>query len=249
MEVRPLQRNNTLHPRRDHGWEAAPTAECRGHGGWFGNIEDAFPTLSSGSLGQRNVATNKEIASRHPRHPIKLTVGSKGRRAKWADGRDQTSVLLLACASSRDTRCSIAPETAPVIGPRADGPGRAWTSGTEAASPRRRRSQACPTATTALNDLSALPNRPGSEVKEHGRNLNSRWRWDTVCRATGGAVARARAGVARRKVGRLGINTWRVCGGIHGVRSCHPCCRRARDPKHCRDGIKRAVAGIGMATY
>lgn len=91
--------------------------------------------LVVGVAGPAQRGNEQRDRRRRPRHPIKLRVGSKGRGTEWADGRDQTSVLLLACASSRDTRCSIAPEAAPVIGPRVDGPGRAWTSGTEAASP------------------------------------------------------------------------------------------------------------------
>lgn len=82
--------------------------------------------LVVGVAGPAQRGNEQRDRRRRPRHPIKLRVGSKGRRTEWADGRDQTSVLLLACASSRDTRCSIAPEAAPVIGPRVDGPGRAW---------------------------------------------------------------------------------------------------------------------------
>lgn len=80
---------------------------------------------------------------------------------------------------------------------------------------------------------SALPNRCLGE--EHGRNLNSRWRWDTVCRATGGAVARARAGVAGR---RWSIGNQQLREGVRWNLRRRVEVRGKEYPKHCHDGIK-----------
>lgn len=120
--------------------------------------------------------------------------------------------------------------------------GEGMESGTEAASP-----STPPVPGPPHHDHNDVLSLPFQIVvlgkREHGRNLNSRWRWDTLCRATGGAVARARAGVARRRtvdwessVDEGGWwNPWRMAMPSGGKEY----------PQHCRDGIQKEEGLLG----